>query len=339
MDVHIFKAWSIRVISILALPCLATLVLGQEIQSPALREAATFDHPGIDSPFATIAGVDPSTLEHPLLADYVLDESGPLVPYHFTFTPRFLVGPVSGFIQAPKGKLASTSTFHRPRMSELGIHDALIPDLELAVSRGPHEIYAGIQIIRFTGTQTLRHKLVTDGDTFAKKKRVRADENLDWYRLGYRYSIPLLQGEDGIPRLTITPQAELVWWTFEYRVKAGNGTNQSTGQPNGKTVADKSYDYFTGRGGASIEWRPFGGPFSLEGKAMADPKVGGTIPFVATEEFVAKYRMLESKRYGMTVSGGVMFQQMDFNDGQKPRANHIKADFGPLFEIGVNINF
>jgi len=72
---------------------------------------------------------------------------------------------------------------------------------------------------------------------------------------------------------------------------------------------------------------------------MADPKVGGTIPFIATEELIAKYRLLESKRYGMTVSGGVMFQQMDFDDGQKPRANHIRADFGPLFEIGADIHF
>ena len=339
MDVHMFKAWLIRLVCLLALPCLATLAFGQGSQFPTFSEGAAFNHPEIQSPFEDIAEADPSTLERPLLADYVLDESGPTVPYQFTFTPRFLVGPVAGFIQAPKGTSTKTSTFHRPRMSELGIHDAMIPDLELAVSRGPHEIYAGIQIIRFTGTQKLRQKLVTGGDTFAKNKRIRADENLDWYRLGYRYAIPLFQGEDGIPRLTITPQAELVWWTFEYRITAGNGINQTTGRPNGTTVADKSYDYFTGRGGASVEWRPFGGAFSLEGKAMADPKVGGTIPFIATEELIAKYRLLQSKRYGMTVLGGVMFQQMDFDDNQKPRANHIKADFGPLFQIGVNINF
>jgi hypothetical protein len=339
MDVHMLKAWSNRLGRLLVLGCLVSVCRAQQAQFPTFAEPATFGASALFAPSLDDSDdADDSAVEHPLFADYQLDESGPTVPYHFTFTPRFLVGPVAGFIQAPKGNSTATSTHHRPRMSELGIHDAMIPDLELGVSRGPHEIYAGIQIIRFTGTQKIRQALETDGKTFAKGKRVRSDENLDWYRLGYRYSIPLFQGEDGVPRLMLVPQAELVWWTFEYRIVGNKGHNPTTGASLGITKAKKSYDYFTGRGGASLEWRPFGGAFSLEGKAMADPKVSG-VPFIATEELLAKYRLLESNRYGMTLSAGVMFQQMDFNDAGKPRGNHIRADFGPLFELGANINF
>ena len=334
MDVHMFKAWSIRLVCVLAMPCLATLARGQESEFPSSEQAGSFVHPSLISPFDDSDATN-ENLERPLSAD-VLYETGPTIPYFFTFTPRFLVGPVSGFTQVPKGGSEKSSDHQRPRLSELGIHDALIPDLELAVRRGPHEVYAGIQIIRLTGTQSLRQELVTNGVTFAKNKRVRSDVDLDWYRLGYRYSIPLFQGADGVPRLMLVPQAELVWWTFEYRMFGANGTT-STGAT--KLISTKkSLDYFTGRAGASLEWRPFGGAISLEGKLMADPKVDD-FPFVATEEFLFKYRMLESKRYGLTVHAGVQFEQMDFNSGGTPRSTHIKADFGPLFDIGANVNF
>ena len=339
MDVHMFKAWSIRFVCVLALPCLAMLALGQETPFPTSDEQAnSFVHPSLMSPFDDDSSeAAEQNLERPLSAD-VLYESGPTVPYHFTFTPRFLVGPVAGFIQVPKGGSTSSSDHHRPRLSELGIHDALIPDLELAASRGPHEIYAGIQLIRLTGTQSVRQEFVTDGVTFTKKLRMRSDVNMDWYRLGYRYSIPLFQGDDGIPRLMLVPQAELVWWTFEYRITAALGHNSSTGASLGTKKAKKSLDYFTGRGGVSLDWRPFGGAFSLEGKLMADPKVDD-FPFIATEELLVKYRMLESKRYGLTLHAGVQFQQMDYNSGGTPRSTHIHADFGPLFDIGADVHF
>ena len=156
MDVHMFKAWSIRIVCVMALPCLATLARGQESTLPGSEEeASSFVHPSVMSQSDDGSDAFEASLQRPFSAD-VLYDSGPTVPYHFTFTPRFLVGPVDGFIQAPKGGSISSSSHHRPTLGQLGIHDAMIPDLELGVSRGPHEIYAGIQIIRLTGTQSVR---------------------------------------------------------------------------------------------------------------------------------------------------------------------------------------
>lgn len=339
MDVIVQRVWWIRCIGCLVafVPLASAGAFGQQAPAPTFVEPASFFPPDVNGPAA--AAVNPGVVQ-PLFADYdtdLLDEGPPKSGLTFTFTPRFMVGRVAGYTQVAKADAAHTTSHHRPRLGELGIGDALIPDLELAISHGPHEVYAGLQVIRLAGVQTLRQRLTSDGTTFAKGGRIRSLENLDWYRLGYRYSIPMLQGNDGIPRLMLTPAVELAWWTFEYRLKHSLGTNSSTGASLGIQTARRSFDRFTGRGGAALEWRPYGGPFSLEGKVMADPLAAG-IPYIATEELTARYRLIDTSRYGLTVETGVVFEQMDYND-RNAFANHVHADFGPLFVVGVNARF
>jgi len=273
----------------------------------------------------------------PLLGDVVLEDQVRDFPYHFTFIPRFLVGPVSGYTQVSKDGAHGSTDHHRPRLSELGIGDALIPDLELGISRGPHEVYAGIQIIRLEGTESTRQTLTSVGHTFAKGVRLRSNVDLDWYRFGYRYAIPLFPSDEGVPRLTITPAAEFIWWTFGYRLIQHRSNDPSTGAARDPIEVKESFDKYNGRLGANFEWRPYGGPFSIDVNAMVTPPIPGTI-FLATEELTGHYRILNQGRYAMDLSVGMVFEQMDYDDN-KSVSNYIKADFGPLLVIGANIRF
>ncbi|HEX4793571.1 MAG TPA: hypothetical protein VH370_07265 [Humisphaera sp.] len=309
-------------------------------QQPAPSFGKSILDEGLDADAADEVAAEPrggGQYARPLFGDVVLEDQVPTFPYHFTFIPRFMVGPVSGYTQISKDGAPGSTDHHRPRLSELGIGDALIPDLELDVARGPHEVYAGIQIIRLEGTESVRQTLTTAGHTFAKGVRLRSNENMDWYRFGYRYAIPLFPSDEGVPRLTITPAAEFLWWTYEYRVIQHRGNDPTTGAAQPPIEAKQSFDKYNGRLGANIEWRPFGGPFSIDANAMVTPPISGTI-FLATEELMGHYRLLDNGRYGMDISLGVVFEQMDY-DNNKSVPDHVKVDFGPLLVIGANIKF
>ena len=151
-------------------------------QQPAPSFGKSILDEGLDADAAEVVGLEPrggGQYARPLFGDVVLEDQAPAFPYHFTFIPRLFVGPVSGYTQISKDGAPGSTDHHRPRLSELGIGDALIPDLELDVARGPHEIYAGIQIIRMEGTESVRQTLTTHGTTFAKGVRLRSDLSLD----------------------------------------------------------------------------------------------------------------------------------------------------------------
>ena len=79
------------------------------------------------------------------------------------------------------------------------------------------------------------------------------------------------------------------------------------------------------------------GHFLIDANAMVTPPISGTI-FLATEVLTGHYRLLDSGRYAMDISVGLVFEQMDY-DNNKSVPDHVKADFGPLLVIGANIRF
>lgn len=294
--------------------------------APLPTESPNFNQPFDLSPASTSALGAPAPVrldfDRPLFAD---DSDSVVNQIHLSLTGQFLWGPVAGYTQIAAGAKKKTTSHQRPRLSELGIDHATIPDLELAATYGPHQFFVGAQIIRMDDRAKLSNTLVTHGLGLATKSKVKDDIQLDWYRFGYRYPIPMFETDEGVPTLTVTPQINAAFWDFYYRITSA------------KLKTTRRFSKFTGQLGVDVDWRPEGGPFSIGVMGLASPPIDA-FPFIVEGEIVARYRLVESKTYSLTGSLGVAAERIDYHD-TRLRANHIRADFGPLLVAGFQLSF
>jgi hypothetical protein len=238
---------------------------------------------------------------------------------------QYRYGPVHGFVQTPAGGNPGSTSRNRPRLGEIGIHDASVFDGEASVEWGPHEVFGGAQIVRLSGRDTLRSSLVSHGVSFPAGANVQSDVQLDSYRIGYRYGLVLTRSANDTPEVTLTPSAAVGLWQFDYRLRSG------------PLDAARSYGKPTVLGGLRAEWRPGGGRFGVEGEMSGSPPVPG-MPQLYSEQVLARYRFLERGRLIMDAGLGVAFEQMYFKDNQRV-SNHISADFGPQLLVSLRVNF
>ena len=177
------------------------------------------------------------------------------------------------------------------------------------------------QIIQLSGAEYLGVKpLTTDGVTFPANSRVGSSIKLDWYRLGYRYTIPISFAENGTPDLTFTPWASVIALDFAYHLSAAN-------------VAPASR-HFTKPGvqiGAVFAWRPKGGPLSLEAAIGGFPTMNN-LPTISVESLYARYHFYEWHRFDFTGLLGIAWEQQEYRD-DKPLPNQVSANFGPMLLV------
>jgi hypothetical protein len=268
-----------------------------------------------------------SDVERPILADDEEDQSGGSGDrLHISFKGEYIWSPVAGYVQTPRGGARHTASHHRPRLSELGIDSAAIPDLELGVSYGPHQFFAGAQLIRMSEKGSNNGTLFTNGVGFPPNTALKSDLKLDWYRFGYRYTMPLFAADNGNPRLTLTPQINAVYWDFSFRTVGGSRR------------ATRAYSSGNFQLGLGAEWRPWGGPFSLEAVGLIAPPIG-SLPEIAMGQVAAKYRFIETPNLNVIGHVGVGVERIDFHDDQRFQSNHVRADFGPMILAGVELRF
>jgi len=294
--------------------------------APAPTESTELYQPFDLSPTSASALGAPAPVrldfDRPLFAD---DSDSVINQIHLSLTGQFLWGPVAGYTQIAAGAKKKTTSHQRPRLSQLGIDHATIPDLELAATYGPHQFFVGAQIIRMDDRAKLDGTIVTHGLGLAVKSKVKDDIQLDWYRFGYRYPIPMFEADNGVATLTITPQINAAFWDFYYRITSA------------KLRTTRRFSKFTGQLGVDVDWRPEGGPFSIGVMGLASPPLDA-FPFIVEGEVVARYRLVESKAYSLTGSLGVAAERIDYHD-TRLRANHIRADFGPMLIAGAQLSF
>jgi hypothetical protein len=256
-----------------------------------------------------------------------LDNTAPATDApRFSLEGAFFYGPVKGYVQTPAGGSPGSTSQRRPRLGELGIHDAAIENVTAAVGWGPHEVFGGGEIIRLSGSDTLRSDLVSHGTSFAAGTVIHGDVTLDAFRVGYRYHLGFLPADNGQPQVTLAPSIDALFWNFGYTATAG------------ASRASRSYLKPTVQGGINARYTPGGGRFSLEADLSASPPGISSFPFIASEQLSARYRFIDTPRFALTGLLGVRFDQMNFYDNQRI-PNHIRADFGPMGVIGAEIRF
>ena len=276
-----------------------------------------------DSASDRILGV-PQEVTHPTLADQ-LDPPPPAGP-RFWAEGDFFYGPIKGYLQTPAGGAPGSTSHNRPRLGELGIHDAYIGQATLAATWDHNELFGGAEIIRLSGNDTLHEDLTTHGTTFAAGTSVSSDVSLDWYRFGYRYHAGFFPAANDVPQLLLAPYADVLIWDFSYSISGGGAH------------ASRAYIKPTGQLGIQAGWAPGGGAFSLNLDLSASPPGISSLPFIAAEQLDARYRFVETGRFSASALLGVRFEQINFFDDQTV-PNHIRADLGPMGVVGVVIGF
>jgi hypothetical protein len=249
-------------------------------------------------------------------------------PLQFALTTTYMYGSVNGNVQIPRGGANGTSNANRPHLDGIGISTANIADGELGIRwGGPGELFVGAQIIRLSGAAFLGVKtLTTDGVTFPAGARVSSEVDLDWYRVGYRHTIPINIADNGIPDLTFTPWVAVTVLDFNYHLTAPR-----------VAAASRSLTKPGAQIGATFAWRPRGGPLSLEASMGGFPTMN-TLPTISVESIYARYHFYEWRRIDFTGLLGVAWEQQEFRDNQ-PLPNHISVNFGPLLLAGLQIKY
>jgi len=240
----------------------------------------------------------------------------------FSLEGSYLYGEVDGYVQTPSGGESGTTSSRRPSLDEIGISNTSVYDSQFIAALHDNELYLGGQWIRMSGSATLDETLITQGKTFDAGMQVSSEVDLDWYRFGYRRRLSLCQDREW----TIWPSAGVAVLDFSYHLR---GTD---------VAADRSYIKLNAQFGLETEWRPRGGPFSLDLVLLVSPPISSSLPQMNVEELVAKYRVFEHQRSELEIIGGVAFEQIYFEDNQNT-SNRIKADFGPMIVFGLNWRF
>jgi hypothetical protein len=247
--------------------------------------------------------------------------SGTESPWRFSLEGEYWYGHVSGFAQTPLGGERGTSSHNRPSFSELGINDASIYDVNLIAAFHNEELYAGGQIIRLSGDDTLDTDLISHGKAFTAGTRVSSDIDLDWYRFGYRHRFDVPQFD-----LTLWPSIGVGVLDFSYHLSGGGQS------------ASRDYVKPTPLFGLESEWRPGGGPLSFDLKLLGSLPITPPLPEMFIEELTAKYRFIHNRGIDLSAYIGGAFEQIRYEDHQS-MPNRIHADFGPMLVVGLEWQF
>ena len=275
-------------------------------------------------------GVTPEEVKRidPMYADAdPLDRPPSLVDdLHASVIGTYYYGSVKGNLQTPSGGKKGTTSANRPTFKEVGIDTASIGDVEARLSWDPgQEVFVGAQFIRLSGDDRLSRQLISQGMTFPAKTAVSSTVRMDWYRVGYRYSFILDETDRGVPTLLLTPLADVVIWDFDYDLTGG------------KKDVSRSYAKIGAQLGLELTWRPNGGNFWIDAGAAGFPEIR-SVPNVSTEHITLHYRFYRGHHIDVTGSLGFAAEQQEFKDDQK-LPNHQSADFGPLLQVGLQVDF
>jgi hypothetical protein len=255
-------------------------------------------------------------------------EGSPRGALDFSANATYLYGSVRGYTQVSAGGKLGTSYYERPHLQSLGITTANIADAEVSADAHQYgQFFVGAQIIQLSGSAvTGGSPLTTEGISYQAHSRISSDVGLDWYRIGYRYTIPIDTAQNGVADITFTPYAEALIWDFNYNLTV----------PRNRT-AHRAFAEGGVQIGATAAWRPNGGPLSVEATLGGFPQASH-LANVSVESLDVRYNFYEFQRFSFSGLLGVTWEQQDFRDRQ-PLPNHISVDFGPMLTAGLQIQF
>ena len=95
-------------------------------------------------------------------------------------------GPLSGFIQIPKGGMHGTSDDKKPTFDQIGRDTNALFNTELGVTYGDWTYYGKFSGTNLTGSTTLDSKMITHGITLGKETKYEMNTPLNFFSLGVK---------------------------------------------------------------------------------------------------------------------------------------------------------
>lgn len=238
-------------------------------------------------------------------------QKNPIIPQSLSFTGTFFSGPVSGFVQIPKGGKPSSSDTRRPTLSELGIHHNNNYDFEFNANWEKINLYAGYHIIRPRGSVILDTILRTHDRTIWAGSNISAEINFDWYRVGTKYILHF-------NKFTVAPLAEIAVLRFGYDIP--------------HYIEPRDFDATTARIGIY-------GAYYFTNKIFLSANLAGSIPIsdlnIYTIASKLNYTLFQKRYFTPTIFLGAQYTYIDFEDHQE-LPNHMRFE-QTTFLIGITI--
>ena len=231
-----------------------------------------------------------------------------------------MYGDVDGFVQIPAGGEPGSTSPRRPTLDELGIDNGSVYDIAGAAQKDRHIINLGARLTTLDGSGTLTQDLTSQNQFYPAGTQVESDIQLNWYRLGYLYEIPLAPAQNG-SQVFLSPGLQAVLLDFDYELKGDGGQRSKRGFTKGGV-----------RVGGTARWQT-SEKFSLEGLAYLGVDLGSTAN-ISSFEIVGRYSF--SKLF--SAFGGVAWDRIEFEDSQTV-PNRIDIDFGPMAVVGIRFDF
>ena len=233
-----------------------------------------------------------------------------------------LHGSINGFVQTPAGGRLGSTTLEQPTYDELGFDRISFNEGYVAVSKGRHEMLAGVHLVRLSGKSTLSKDLTSQHEEFSAGDIVKADIKTDWHRFNYLYQLMELDTLGG--NMIISPGAGVVVFDFHYKL-AGITSK-----------VDREYAKVGFRLGGEINLN-LTDEFSFKTNVFASIPYP-THPQIFSSEFLGQYQLLKGRHANTKVIAGVAYSLIDYTDEQEV-PNHIRVEMGPLLKVGVEFEF
>ena len=231
-----------------------------------------------------------------------------------------MYGDVDGFVQIPAGGAPGSTSARRPTLDELGIDSGSVYDIAGAAQKDRHIINLGARLTTLDGSGTLTQDLTSQNEFYPAGTQVESDIQLNWYRLGYLYEIPLVPAQDG-SQVFLSPGVQAILLDFDYELNGDGGQRSKRGFTKGGV-----------RLGGTARWQT-SERFSLDALAYLGVNLGSTAD-ISSFEIVGRYSF--SKLF--SAFGGVAWDQIEFEDSQTV-PNRIDIDFCPMAVVGIRFDF
>jgi hypothetical protein len=155
---------------------------------------------------------------------------------------------------------------------------------------------------------------------------VNSDVTLDWFRVGYRYRLPIDVSNDGAPDFSLFPGAGLAVWSFDYLLSQA-----------GPEDVSRSYVLPSPQLALGAEV-PLGGRLSIVQDGLASVPLAHQ-PLIFSAFVTARYRLSERARTEIDADLGVSFDRVEYSSGNQTIPNDVSIDAGPMVVAGLSVKF
>jgi hypothetical protein len=234
-------------------------------------------------------------------------------------------GPVSGYLQTPRGGAPGSTSPRRPTLEEIGVGEAFEPGVLARLAFKRHRGRLEWNQLRLHGDATLSETLVSQANTFPAGTAVSSDTDLMGLAASYGYLFELPVGGE---RVALVPGVGVRGVRFNYQMTASNGLS-----------TDRLYASYAPDVGLDWEWRPrgrgtlrFSGHVSQTVEAFLEARRRMSV-FDASARVHADL----SRRLSLFAETG--YRHVLLDDVQPDEQNRVHVDFGPWIGFGLQGRF